>query len=335
MAKAVTARPVLRLLPKTAPISRDTVELLETLLSLARQGEVTGLALGATMKGQGQYITDVTGRCYEQPTAARGMTAFLSDQLAALAHGRDPAGMRCGARRSNPMGGAGRQRLEGKGMPRIPNPRPADAEGEDHSPAFSRQKLPKVSPMVSAADVAGLTHERLRFWMAVDGWTVEDAALLLIGLEPQLMRRWSELTGKPLRELVPVAFRPRALMLERAGEAGLLKFPATAEKVLAWAASKGLDGVDQLRALAGKQGIQAALDNVAKPVARAHVHQQRILACLREMGRDPAALPRVAAGLKDPVKAGARAALVPRLMTDDNFKRAWQQLRADGSIADS
>lgn len=70
-------------------VSHDVVEALETLLSLAKEGEVTGIAFACTLKKM-RYITNVAGHCYSNPTFARGMVAFLSDQLAGLVHGRDP-----------------------------------------------------------------------------------------------------------------------------------------------------------------------------------------------------------------------------------------------------
>jgi hypothetical protein len=70
-------------------ISRDVVEALETLLDLAKQGEITGIAFACTMKRM-RYITNVAGHCYRHPTYARGMVAFLSDQLAGLVHRREP-----------------------------------------------------------------------------------------------------------------------------------------------------------------------------------------------------------------------------------------------------
>jgi len=76
-----------RLVPDN--ISRDVIEALQTLLQLAKEGEVTGIAFAVTLRRQ-RYITNVAGHCYDHPTFARGMVAFLSDQLAALAHGRDP-----------------------------------------------------------------------------------------------------------------------------------------------------------------------------------------------------------------------------------------------------
>ncbi|MGJ7508701.1 hypothetical protein [Variovorax sp. GT1P44] len=76
-----------RLIPDN--ISHDVIEALETLLALAKQGEVTGIAFACTLKKM-RYITNVAGHCYHNPTFARGMVAFLSDQLAGLVHGRDP-----------------------------------------------------------------------------------------------------------------------------------------------------------------------------------------------------------------------------------------------------
>lgn len=76
-----------RLVPDN--VSRDVVEALETLLEGARKGDVTGIAFACTLRKQ-RYITNVAGHCYANPTFARGMVAFLSDQLARLAHHRDP-----------------------------------------------------------------------------------------------------------------------------------------------------------------------------------------------------------------------------------------------------
>jgi len=76
-----------RLVPDT--ISRDTVEALTVLLEAAKAGEVTGIAFACTLKRM-RYITNVAGYCYHHPTHARGMVAFLSDQLARIVHSRDP-----------------------------------------------------------------------------------------------------------------------------------------------------------------------------------------------------------------------------------------------------
>ena len=69
-------------------ISRDVVKALETLLDLAKAGDVTGIAFACTLRQQ-RFITNVAGHCYKNPTFARGMVAALSDELAGLVHGRD------------------------------------------------------------------------------------------------------------------------------------------------------------------------------------------------------------------------------------------------------
>lgn len=76
-----------RLVPDT--ISHDTVEALTVLLEGAKAGEITGIAFACTLRKM-HYITNVAGVCYKQPTFARGMVAFLSDQIAGLVHRRDP-----------------------------------------------------------------------------------------------------------------------------------------------------------------------------------------------------------------------------------------------------
>lgn len=76
-----------RLVPDN--ISHDTVECLEVLLEGAKTGEITGIAFACTMKKM-RFITNVAGSCHRNPTFARGMVAFLSDQLARLVHHRDP-----------------------------------------------------------------------------------------------------------------------------------------------------------------------------------------------------------------------------------------------------
>lgn len=75
-----------RLIPDT--ISHDTIEALETMLEAAKAGEITGIAFTCTLRKM-RFITNVAGYCFKHPTHARGMVAFLSDQLAGIAHDRD------------------------------------------------------------------------------------------------------------------------------------------------------------------------------------------------------------------------------------------------------
>lgn len=69
-------------------ISRDTIEALEQLLEGARRGEITGIAFACTLRRQ-RFITNVAGHCFRNPTFARGIVAFLSDELASIVHGID------------------------------------------------------------------------------------------------------------------------------------------------------------------------------------------------------------------------------------------------------
>jgi len=64
-----------RLIPDN--ISHDVVEALETMLDLAKQGEITGIAFACTLKKM-RYITNVAGHCYTNPTFARGMPSCLT-----------------------------------------------------------------------------------------------------------------------------------------------------------------------------------------------------------------------------------------------------------------
>lgn len=68
--------------------AKEVIRTLETLLEGARQGEITGIAFAVTFKRL-RYTTDVAGTCRTNPTFARGMVAFLSDQIAGLVHRTD------------------------------------------------------------------------------------------------------------------------------------------------------------------------------------------------------------------------------------------------------
>ena len=75
-----------RLIPDA--VSRDTVQALETLLELARSGDITGIAFACTMK-KNRYFTNVAGYCYKNPTFTRGMVGALVDELATMIHQRN------------------------------------------------------------------------------------------------------------------------------------------------------------------------------------------------------------------------------------------------------
>jgi hypothetical protein len=68
-------------------ISRDVVEALEQLLLGARNGDVTGVAFAAALRGR-RYVTNVAGTCFRDATATRGMVATLDDELSGIVQGR-------------------------------------------------------------------------------------------------------------------------------------------------------------------------------------------------------------------------------------------------------
>lgn len=70
-------------------ISHDVVDALERLLIGARSGDITGIAFACALPGM-RHFTDVAGTFYTNPTFARGAVAFLSDDLAGLAHSQTP-----------------------------------------------------------------------------------------------------------------------------------------------------------------------------------------------------------------------------------------------------
>lgn len=69
-------------------LSHDTVEALQQLLEGAQRGEITGIAFAVTLRRQ-RFFTNVAGHCFTNPTFARGIVAFLSDELAGIVHGTD------------------------------------------------------------------------------------------------------------------------------------------------------------------------------------------------------------------------------------------------------
>ena len=71
-----------------AKIADDVVTALEQLLEGAKRGEITGIAFAVTLKRE-RFFTDVAGHCYTNPSYARGIVAFLSDELAGIVHSRD------------------------------------------------------------------------------------------------------------------------------------------------------------------------------------------------------------------------------------------------------
>jgi hypothetical protein len=61
-------------------VSNDTIQCLEALLKMARDGEVIGVAYCAMHKKR-RYVVHSCGEAYRNPTFTRGMLAALDDEL--------------------------------------------------------------------------------------------------------------------------------------------------------------------------------------------------------------------------------------------------------------
>jgi hypothetical protein len=89
MAKPVArSAAILPFRPVVQRVDAGTVEALEALLQAAKEGSVTGIAFAVSLsRDSGEpFISNVAGHCRENPTLARGMVAYLADQVAALQH---------------------------------------------------------------------------------------------------------------------------------------------------------------------------------------------------------------------------------------------------------
>ena len=89
-------------------------------------------------------------------------------------------------------------------------------------------------------DGAELTPARVRFWLALDGWQADEAAHLLCCIDPRALNRWAALNAGAVAVSFPAQFGEVLALLQRAGEAGALLFPAAPGDVIRWAMSKGL-----------------------------------------------------------------------------------------------
>ncbi len=87
---------------------------------------------------------------------------------------------------------------------------------------------------------AELTPAGARFWLAMDGWAVDEAAYLLCAIDPRVLNRWAALNGGTVAVRFPDQFDPVHALLSRASEAGALHFPAQPANVIDWAIEKKL-----------------------------------------------------------------------------------------------
>lgn len=83
-----------------------------------------------------------------------------------------------------------------------------------------------------------LTHSGAAHWMALDGWTLDEAALLLTGANPLLIRVFDADPNTYKPDFTSCGLLGLHLRLQRAHEMGMLEFPSPPLKVIEWARLK-------------------------------------------------------------------------------------------------
>ena len=228
----------------------------------------------------------------------------------------------------------------------------------------------KVDDYPDIYNFAGLTPDWARYWFAMDGWNVDEAAHLLLAVAPHatLLQSWVNHTsvGNPYDIGVAMryeaAHRLRRDMLLRAGEASHLTFPAAPKKFIEWAMAKSLPLPELLIPLgavfrngewvtsqglthveprvapveteSASGGVRPAEAAQAMPLQRTAAQDAAILCEIKKLGHDPMALPKNPDG-KPGVKAAVRAALLSHSLFIGStvFDKAWVRLTARADIA--
>ena len=87
-----------------------------------------------------------------------------------------------------------------------------------------------------------LTDEGATYWLAMDGWTADEAAYLLHAIDPRYGRASIVRVGGRacVIQSDPMMLSEFSEMIARAFEAGALRSPSAPGEVIAWAKSKGL-----------------------------------------------------------------------------------------------
>jgi hypothetical protein len=89
-------------------------------------------------------------------------------------------------------------------------------------------------------DGAELEKDGARYWLAMDGWTADNAALLLHGIDPRRLASWANVTCGKLEVEFPFQFDAVKALIAMAFETKVLATPAAPSAVVAWAIGKGL-----------------------------------------------------------------------------------------------
>lgn len=98
----------------------------------------------------------------------------------------------------------------------------------------------KAEGTMSVYSGAELTDNGARYWLTMDGWDVDQSALLLHAIDPMQLNRWAGISSGRLEVAFPVQYDAARALIARAFEAGALQSPAKPCDVIAWAKSKGL-----------------------------------------------------------------------------------------------
>jgi len=117
-----------------------------------------------------------------------------------------------------------------------------------------------------------LTGPGAAHWLAMDGWTLEEAALLLCGANPKCISEFDADPDVLKADFASAGYIGMLDRLRRAGEMGVLSFPAEPAAIIRWAASKhGVPPVLQALASAAwpsksEQAPQASDEKQATPM---------------------------------------------------------------------
>lgn len=111
-----------------------------------------------------------------------------------------------------------------------------------------------------------LTQMGASHWLAMDGWSMREAALLLSGANP---KRIDEFSNDP--EVLKPDFESCGFVgitdrLKRAGELGVLTYPASPSDVCTWAAQKHDIPAPLRSAIAPAHAVKSAQKNSRKPM---------------------------------------------------------------------
>lgn len=190
----------------------------------------------------------------------------------------------------------------------------------------------KAEGLMSVYNGAELTDDGARYWLAMDGWDLEQAALLLHAIDPMRLNRWAEISGGRLEVAFPVQFDAEKALIARAFEAGALRSPANPADVIAWAKSKRLRLPRQfLEAQVGDNEKATPATGGAGTVNRTEDRIAAIVKTAQQFGYNPMSVPH---GGKAAIERECldKLAADPCRFTPDTFKSAWQKARDAGRV---